>query len=311
MRNLIFIPYCKISPESISYYSICENKNYGRMIKSQLKDFNIISRETAVAMREKIKWFLFCSKTRKFWCVDEKKWIWMKAAMITLTLASPQNLTDTEVKKRCLNHFLTVMREKYKIRNYIWRAESQQNGRIHFHILINKFWDWRIIRKLWNHILDINGLLSWYQQNYNNDNPNSVDIHSLKRIRNIVAYVTKYLTSDKDTLCNASSEPETNVYLNGIWDIASKRRVIEGKKYGCCVFLYSIKNYVNIITNRFNDFINIINQKFSNRIKKFDYSTLVEVTPFEWKNFAPEIAFEFFSYVKTIWDASIPRLNFS
>ena len=71
---------------------------------------------------------------------------------VTLTLASPQIHTDTEIRHMLLNHFLTELRQKFGLENYVWKAEKQENQNLHFHVLIDIFIDHRKIREIWNRI---------------------------------------------------------------------------------------------------------------------------------------------------------------
>jgi len=69
---------------------------------------------------------------------------------VTLTLSSPQIHSDVEIKKKCLNQFLIEMREKYKMKHYVWKAEKQENGNLHFHIIIDVYINYQDIRYTWN-----------------------------------------------------------------------------------------------------------------------------------------------------------------
>lgn len=102
-------------------------------------------------------------------------------------------LVDSKVFSKMINHFLTVMTRKYKLHNYIWKKEPQKNGQLHIHINTDTFIDWRDIRKEWNHILRINGLLENYNKTFGNFNPNSTDVHSIRNSNNSVAYIAKYM----------------------------------------------------------------------------------------------------------------------
>ena len=73
-----------------------------------------------------------------------------KMAFITLSLSSTQIHSDNEIKEKCLNQFLIEIRKRYRVKNYIWRAEKQKNGNIHFHVVIDKFIAWSELRDRWN-----------------------------------------------------------------------------------------------------------------------------------------------------------------
>lgn len=151
----------------------------------------------------------------------------MKLAFITLTLPSTQRHTDKEIINKLLNQFLIEIKKYYHVKNYIWRAEKQLNNNIHFHILIDKFIPYQELRDRWNRITEKLEYVTRYREEQKNwhkngfkvrknllktwsyekqkqayergskqhwHSPNSTDIHSLQKIINIKAYITKYIT---------------------------------------------------------------------------------------------------------------------
>jgi hypothetical protein len=137
------------------------------------------------------------------------------------------NYSDHFVKKELLNHFCIVLRQKYKVSNYVWKAETQANGNIHIHITLNKYIFHEDLRAIWNRILSKTDLIQKYHDKFcqmdMNDyyiyrnkfkpvswkkcvvafergkredwsNPNSIDVHSVRDVRNVESYLTKYMT---------------------------------------------------------------------------------------------------------------------
>lgn len=174
-----------------------------------------------------------------------------KIAFITLTLPSQQIHSDLCIKNSCLNQLLIELRRYHSVKNYIWRAERQKNGNIHFHILIDRFVPWSDLRDRWNRIVNKLGyvdryrdsmkefyregfkvrkellskwpymaqLRSWQNSSKNNySSPNSTDIHSLKKVRNAKKYIMKYV-----------SKQEANEVIKGmIWQCNSELSNITG-----------------------------------------------------------------------------------
>jgi hypothetical protein len=87
---------------------------------------------------------------------------------ITLTLPSKQIHTDNEIKKECLNQLLIEMARYHKVTQYVWRAEYQKNGNIHFHILANSFIIWKEVRNRWNRIINKLGYVDRYREEQKN-----------------------------------------------------------------------------------------------------------------------------------------------
>jgi hypothetical protein len=82
--------------------------------------------------------------------------------------------------------------------NYIWKAETQDNGNIHFHITGNHYIFWRSIRNKWNSLQSRYGYLKKYFTEHDTMDANSTDVHAVKNTKSIIAYMTKYLIkSDK------------------------------------------------------------------------------------------------------------------
>lgn len=85
-----------------------------------------------------------------------------KTSFITLTLPSQQIHSDQEIKK-CLNNFLTTLRTKFNVQNYVWKAELQQNQNIHFHIITDQYIHHHAIRYYWNKAINVLGYVDQYK----------------------------------------------------------------------------------------------------------------------------------------------------
>ena len=113
-------------------------------------------------------------------------------AFVTLTLPAAQRHSDNEIKRRILMPFLEDLKSRFAVVNYFWRAEDQQNGNLHFHLIIDRFIPWREVRNLWNHHVESLGYISDFERVHGHEDPNSTDIHKPEIIRNMTAYVIKY-----------------------------------------------------------------------------------------------------------------------
>jgi hypothetical protein len=154
-----------------------------------------------------------------------------KVNFITLSLSSKQVHSDQIIKSELLNQFIIEMRKRWNVQDYVWRAEKQKNGNIHFHIVTGKFIPWNELRNVWNRIQQKLGYvtryrenrLQWHRHGFNYDpkhakhwpyerqrkayqvgnqtgwdNPNSIDVHSIQHIGNIKAYFVKYLSKNEE-----------------------------------------------------------------------------------------------------------------
>lgn len=88
-------------------------------------------------------------------------------AFLTLTLPSRQMHHD-RVIRRCLSLYLDLLKKTKGLDNYVWKAEPQKNGNIHFHLLIDRFIDKEYLQKKWNVILNKLGYIDKYTEKMNN-----------------------------------------------------------------------------------------------------------------------------------------------
>jgi hypothetical protein len=150
-----------------------------------------------------------------------------KITFATLTLPSEQRHPDTFLKKQCLDQFFIELRKKNPDLIYIWRSEKQVNGNCHFHIILNKFYDYLTLNATWNRITDKHDYVKEYTRKFSrmnlhdyisncqwNDNatyqnllrryrkgveeqwknPNSTDIDFIKKVNNVPGYLSKEMT---------------------------------------------------------------------------------------------------------------------
>lgn len=179
-----------------------------------------------------LDWLLFISKPKSVINPTTNTVFSFNLAMLTLTLPCAQAHTDQHIKNKMLNSFLTTMRTKFYLTNYIWKAEKTEAGNLHFHIIIDRFIEHKEVNRIWNNVLKVNGYIaryrekmlihhkngftpfksllpSWSLQNQmkaykkakqsNFMNPSgTTDIHSLKSIKNANAYLKKYMQKNPD-----------------------------------------------------------------------------------------------------------------
>lgn len=144
--------------------------------------------------------------------------------LCTLTITEAQRHSDKEFNKtlrRFLDHMKKVdsflinpttrMKTNVKaprVRQFFWRAETQGNGNIHYHILFDAFVNKDTLKRVWNGYLRKMGYSPAY---------NSARIESLRNVKDVVAYVCKYLT-----------KADTHDRKTG-----KTKRPIIGKMWGC------------------------------------------------------------------------------
>lgn len=170
-----------------------------------------------------------------------------KLIFITLTLSAAQIHSDNTIKLKLLQPFLRILRNRWKVKNYLWKAEAQDNGNIHFHITTDQFINWKALREVWNTLQEnLN-----YVSRSKIEDPNSTDIHAVYRLNNPAAYICGYI-GKKDLYKKELKHQvwEEHYYKNLLQitacDIKTKqvigiKRPIEGKIYDCNNELKRIK----------------------------------------------------------------------
>jgi hypothetical protein len=152
-----------------------------------------------------------------------------KVNFITLTIPDDDPvLSPSDAYKQLLTPFLRWMKEAQNVKDYIWKYELQQRGQLHYHITTNVFILHDQIRKKWNEIVNKSGLMDKFKLNSGHSNPNSTDIHAVYKVRDIGAYLAKYLSKSENGKVNA-----------------------KGKIWGCSESLRGVK-YFSDVQNVFN-----------------------------------------------------------
>ncbi len=121
----------------------------------------------------------------------------MKAiAFLTLTLSSAQCHTHKEIKRYLLNHFLIILKRKYQLDRWLWKAEIQKNGNIHFHILVDVYIDKKEVQEIWNNVQNKLGYIDRFESRHGHRNPPSTEIKLIKDVNQALLYVRKYLSKE-------------------------------------------------------------------------------------------------------------------
>lgn len=137
------------------------------------------------------KWFTVPSTGKRFQ---------FQITFLTLTMsASTKDIPDKQITKTLLEPILQTLRRKYKCQSYVWRAEKQKNGNLHFHITTNQYIPYDQIRDDWNRVQNKLGLIDQFERVHKHRNPNSTDIHSVRGVRDLARYMVKYMSKEVPT----------------------------------------------------------------------------------------------------------------
>jgi hypothetical protein len=187
-------------------------RNVERLHKKQHVEDRGMSRRTRIKIKEKMM-AVYAGSKNNF-------------TLQTLTMVA--ECTDYQAVK-CLNKYLTVLRKKDGLFNYVWVAEKQGNGNIHFHMIIDKRFEISYINSLWitqqynSKIINEEQKLKFYNdygttfkkahkmgcEEGNNWHQviqkylNPVDVKKVKTIDGMSQYLTNYVIKNESKLsCN-------------------------------------------------------------------------------------------------------------
>lgn len=112
-----------------------------------------------------------------------------RQAFMTLTLPGVATANHKAIKRKVLDPFFTYARNVLGLRDYVWTAELQDRGEIHFHALVNQFLDKDRIRRAWNDACARSGIVDMSQAS----NRPSTEIEAVKSYNGSKAYAAKYI----------------------------------------------------------------------------------------------------------------------
>lgn len=118
-----------------------------------------------------------------------------RLTFLTLTLSTLQIIDPSEAYKEGLAPFLRWLRG-IGVGDYIWKAELQARGQVHYHITTNQFVRYDQIKSTWNRIQERAGWMADFEARHGHRAPNSTDIHAVYKIKRLDLYLCKYLAKD-------------------------------------------------------------------------------------------------------------------
>ena len=211
-----------------------------------------------------------------------------KISFITLTLPNIEETKDAKsMHKNMLQPMLRILRNKYKMKSYVWKCELQKNESIHYHITTELFIPWEQLRQHWNALMNSQGLLAKFQEQYGHDNPNSVDIHSVKKVNDLEAYLVKYISKE---------------YQNGV--------ALAGKVWDCSKNLKEAKYYTSTLTAELHEqILKEIDLGWLQPIYRDRCVILKSRTTDYYQSFSTELVNSYYSHLSSItsWQKSTKK----
>ena len=280
----------------------CSWEPYDRIRRARFKSsFNtiptrnradgLISQKAQGRINTAIDWLLAQSTIKRVYDKKTKKHFNFRVNFLTLTLSAPQIHDDNLIKKKLLNTMLVHLRQKWGVKYYLWRAEAQANGNIHFHIACDKYVPWWELRHYWNKVQNNLGYIDRFEKLHGHRDPNSTDIHSVKSIRNLGGYLAKEVAKNskgsmytglmlKDDKLIPCYNPSEQIYLPD--PEAKMYRSIGGNLWNLSSILSQVKAKVLIIADKVRDEITAIKRAFRSKVITKDWYEIIYVPVKLW-----------------------------
>jgi hypothetical protein len=247
------IPIVRITPGSVLQYNLPTYRPH-KIADREIQDANLTRGKFKGTISEKSRRKL--KRTAESWLISIQEAKRQKKAhnglkrryvtFITLTLASTQVHSDNVIKRELLNTFIIYAIRNFNVQEYLWRAEAQANGNIHFHLFMDSYIHWRQLRDCWNTIQNRLGYVDAFKRIHKHNDPNSTDIERIKSAKGASLYVTKYIAKE------------------------STYRVLEGRVWGCSDGLRTVQPFEQIADS---EYFGLINHLKNDKSKRVVYST--------------------------------------
>lgn len=216
-----------------------------------------LSDKAVKRIKSAINWLVASAKEKKMYHPKTKKNYNFKVNLITLTLPDTAiSIKENDFKTKLMHPFLMYMKKFYKLNNYVWKIEFQDNGKLHVHLTSDTYLDKDDIRRVWNNRLRENGYLKDYFEKFNGctfdeylklmsikdlrtteqkykawlfgtsskwQHPNTTDVHAVWKVKNLGAYLAKYMSKN---------EQNTDIVNGRIWgcshELSDKNKCVLG-----------------------------------------------------------------------------------
>jgi hypothetical protein len=225
-------------------------------LKSFSKRNETTSKQSISRLKQAVNWMILFSEKKRVYSKKENKNFSFRIAFVTLTLSAAQMHSDTEIKEHLLQPFLYWLNRYYKA-SYIWKAETQLNGNIHFHLTIDTFVHWKSIRAKWNQLLAKHNYCKVYQDGTNDKGNAATEIKAAKNENQICKYLADYI-GKKNTYNPAKYQKKKLSQLPKICNQFSilnlcpqvqpqehYLRIISGRIWGCSEQLSKVKVFID------------------------------------------------------------------
>jgi hypothetical protein len=246
----VFIPHLQVRTASVVVYDLPEPPYEHRRVICQNKYTGQVSKSTAKRIARTCDILLQLSPPKTVWNPITQKQCTFRLTFLTLTVSAAEAISAKEGYKMGLAPFLDWLRKKGST-EYIWKAELQKRGQLHYHITTNQFIRYDDIKNKWNALQRIAGWTEGFYKREGHYHPNSTDIHAVRNVKRLDLYLAKYM---------AKGDPSKS---------------IEGKVWGCSRSLMGKRYYSTVMEYDNAESIEGQQKKRRATITKLEHCTII------------------------------------
>lgn len=283
------IPMVKLKPWQITLYTYLEfptrreidrSKHITNTKENRKTYTGKITRTSLTNLKAAIKLLIAQSKEKEALNFKTGTYFKFRCNFITLTLSTDQgSWGDKSIKSKLFDPWMKKAKRWFDLKNYVWRAERQKNSNIHFHLITDTYIDHKQLRDSWNESQQLLHFIDAFEKKNGHRNPNSTDVHSIRKIKDLAAYICKYMTKK-----------------------GADENVVEGKVWGCSSNLSKYKNTSLIIDSSISEEVRTITQKFAERKFDTEFASIYSFSEKEFNDNLPPI-------LKSEWNKFIKQVS--
>lgn len=183
--------------------------------------------------------------------------------MLTLTLSAYTDKNDKELKRELFGRMIEKLKTMFHVEYYFIRYEAQSNGRLHAHIIIDKYIDKTEVQLAWNKIQNRLKLIDEFEKIYKHRNPPSTHIKEITASTQTINYLLKYVLKKEEY------------------------RSIEGHLYGMSDKLREIETSTYILDYEASTFVQACMDHPQSQIYYGDFFTVIYLNKTIYSEFMP------------------------
>jgi hypothetical protein len=198
-------PCLQIRSDSIIQYNLAPRLPVSRDIQPLLTN-NLLAQKTYTGMLtpgakkrmiKSVEFMLMSARGKTVFNTVMNREQPMTLNFLTLTLYSTdRDIRGAEAHKTMLEPMLQWMRRVHDCQMYLWKAELQERGQIHYHITFDQFIHFKEVAEKWNELQKKHGYLDTFYAKFGHWDAPSIKIHAVKDQKKWGTYIIKEITKN-------------------------------------------------------------------------------------------------------------------